>query len=96
MSDYLCHYNCSYRTNSGFCGYTGGYDACQYRQLNHGENTVVGYVPPLKRTNADLYRSYSDEQLADLFNQIETEGRAYGPRGKNAWLDWLKQEATDD
>ena len=45
-------------------------------------------------TNADLYRSYSDEQLAELFNQIETEGKAYGPRGKKAWLDWLKQGVT--
>lgn len=33
MSDYICPYNCSYRTNSGFCGYTGGYDACQYRLI---------------------------------------------------------------
>ena len=33
MSDYICHYNCSYRTNSGFCGYTGGYEACQYRRI---------------------------------------------------------------
>lgn len=31
MSDYICPYNCSYRTNSGFCGYTGGHEACQYR-----------------------------------------------------------------
>lgn len=33
MSDYICHYNCSYRTNSGFCGYTGGYESCQYRKI---------------------------------------------------------------
>lgn len=33
MSDYICPYSCSYRTNSGFCGYTGGYDACQYRLI---------------------------------------------------------------
>lgn len=33
MSDYICPYSCSYRTNSGFCGYTGGYDACQYRRI---------------------------------------------------------------
>lgn len=32
MSDYICPYNCSYRTNSGFCGFTGGYEVCQYRR----------------------------------------------------------------
>jgi len=33
MGDFICPYTCSYRTNSGFCGYTGGYDACQYRKI---------------------------------------------------------------
>lgn len=33
MSDYICHYNCSYRTSSGYCGYTGGHEACQYRKV---------------------------------------------------------------
>ena len=47
-----------------------------------------------KLTNADLYRSYSDEKMAELFSQIETEGKAYGPRGKAQWLNWLRQEAT--
>lgn len=49
------------------------------------------------RTNVDRVRAMNAEQLAELFNGIETEGRAYGPRGKNQWLDWLKQEdGTDD
>lgn len=33
MGDFICPYACSYRTNSGFCGYTGGYEACQYRKI---------------------------------------------------------------
>ena len=66
----------------------GGYDA----KLDMEKETVV--FTPRKQTNADLYRLYSDEQIAELFNQIETEGKAYGPRGKKAWLDWLKQEAS--
>ena len=55
-----------------------------------GETTM-----PKPQTNADRIRSYSDEQLADLFSQIETEGRAYGPRGNVQWLNWLQQEATE-
>ena len=46
-------------------------------------------------TNADRIRSMSDEELADWVWGAETAGRAYGPRGKKAWLDWLRQEATD-
>lgn len=43
-------------------------------------------------TNADRIRSMTDEELADWVWGIETAGRAYGPRGEKAWLDWLKQE----
>ncbi len=53
--------------------------------------------PPIWRkpiTNADRIRVMSDEELADWVWSAETAGRTYGPRGKNAWLDWLKQEAT--
>ena len=48
-----------------------------------------------KPTRADKIRSMSDEELADWVWGAETAGRAYGPRGKKAWLDWLKQEAQD-
>lgn len=47
-----------------------------------------------KQTNADRIRAMSDEELADWVWGAETAGRAYGPRGKKAWLDWLKQEVT--
>ena len=30
MSVYICPYTCSYRTNGGYCGKTGGYESCQY------------------------------------------------------------------
>lgn len=46
-------------------------------------------------TNGDRTRSMSDEELADWVWGAETAGRAYGPRGKKAWLDWLKEEADD-
>lgn len=70
-----------------FCGYSD-------ERTWEDESCMAWKDKDEPQTNADLYRSYSDEQLAELFNQIETEGRAYGPRGKNAWLDWLKQEVS--
>lgn len=44
-------------------------------------------------TNADHIRSMTDEELAEWVWSAECAGRAYGPMGKKAWLDWLKQEA---
>lgn len=101
MSDYICPYTCSYRTNSGFCGHTGGWERCQYRQLRQ-PNTVVGYVPSLIKTNSDRIRSMTDEELADKLEEIQLKTvKAYGNgdlllKGelKKYWLDWLK-EGTD-
>ena len=81
MSDYICPYTCSYRTNSGFCGHTGGWERCQYRQLRQ-PNTVVGYVPSLIKTNSDRIRSMTDEELAEW---LEAHCYQYG------WLDWLRE-----
>ena len=47
------------------------------------------------KTNADRIRSMSDEELAEWVWGAETAGRAYGPRGKKAWLDWLRKEASE-
>ena len=44
------------------------------------------------RTNGDRIRSSNNKELAELFNMIESDGKAYGPRGKNSWLEWLDQE----
>lgn len=67
-----------------------------------GNNNVKDYPPYLDypkprkpQTNADRIRAMSDEELADWVWGAETAGRAYGPRGKKAWLDWLKKEARD-
>ena len=32
MND-ICPYLCSFKSNSGYCGRTGGYDGCQYRKI---------------------------------------------------------------
>ena len=47
-------------------------------------------------TNGDRIRSMSDEELADWAWGAETDGRAYGPRGKKSWLDWLKEEEHNE
>lgn len=42
MADYICPQSCSYRTNSGYCGLTGGYENCQRRLLyQSGSETVI-------------------------------------------------------
>lgn len=43
-------------------------------------------------TNADRIRAMTDEELARLANKIETESRAYGIKGRAAWLKWLQKE----
>ena len=64
------------------------YDRNQY---DKGFRDGRAYKSPIE-TNADRIRAMSDEELADWVWGAETDGRAYGPRGKKAWLDWLKQE----
>jgi hypothetical protein len=44
------------------------------------------------RNNFERIKAMSMEELAAFINGAESEGRAYGPKGKNAWLNWLKQE----
>lgn len=45
-----------------------------------------------KRSRADMVRSWDDEKLAEWAWSIETNGRAYGPWGKSAWLKWLQEK----
>ena len=55
-------------------------------------------------TNADRIRAMSDEELADRFEEIQIKTvKAYGNddlllKGelKKYWLDWLKEEATQN
>lgn len=75
MSDYMCPYRCSYRTNAGYCGYTGGHEACQYRRINGFDyESKQFYAEPVKtpeeryvwppKTNADRIRAMTDEELS--------------------------------
>lgn len=100
--DFICPYKCSYRTSSGYCGSTCGWERCQYRQL-HQPNTVVGYVSPLKKTNADRIRAMTDEELAEWIEQLESPKcpcddwyyNCKKPHCNGCWLDWLKAEVSD-
>lgn len=67
-----------------------------YRDLGYGEIGLTVPTPeePKRATNADRIRSMSDEELAEWVWSAESAGKAYGVRGKKAWLDWLKREAT--
>lgn len=56
---------------------------------------MAGKAEAYTMTNADRLRAMSDEELADWVWGAETAGRAYGPWGKKAWLDWLRQEAKE-
>ena len=76
-----------------------------------GNNNVKDYPPYLDypkprkpRTNADRIRSMTDEELADKLEEIQLKTvKAYGNddlllKGelKKYWLDWLKEEATQN
>ena len=77
-------------------------ETCIHRDLPSFSATCVECGIAMKNyqhktiTNADRLRAMSDEELAEWVWGAETAGRAYGPRGKKAWLDWLKQEAKDE
>lgn len=101
MSNYICGISCAYRQPSGYCGITGGYETCQYR-LAHQPNTVVGYVPSIKKTNYDSVVSKTPEELAEWIGKVTAGGYGmcapghYDCEGKDScapcWLEWLKQE----
>lgn len=79
---------CIYRTKDGECDlYSEGGKFKAFCDPEHCDN-----IAP---TNGDRIRAKTDEELANWVWGVESAGRAYGPRGKNAWLDWLKQEAGE-
>ena len=69
------------------------------------EREAVGYVPPIKKTNADRIRNMSDEKLASLFGStcdcdngccfIRNKGVSCMNGCEAAWLEWLKKEVED-
>ena len=50
------------------------------------------YIPNMeRRTNGDRLREMSDDELSRFLNGVESDGRVYGPVGKQVWLKWLKE-----
>lgn len=44
------------------------------------------------RNNFGRVKQMTMDELATFINGAESEGRAYGPKGKVAWLKWLNAE----
>ena len=73
MND-ICPYLCSFKSNSGYCNRTGGYDSCQYRK-------IVGYNSEEKRFYVEPVDSYeeayggnmmtTDERITELEKRVE-------------------------
>lgn len=77
---------CQHERNSiGFC------DKCCYSRLCE-EKGLAPTMYEKRPSNADRIRAMSDEELADYLTWHSDNYSRYGM----CWLDWLKQEATDD
>ena len=87
-------YPCVYCTEDGYC-----------KKYSDDEVTSWCVQSPCKDekpSNADRIRAMTDEELAEFINGVEAEAiRRAGlfitvgdiQRGKEGWLDWLKEEA---
>lgn len=59
----------------------------------HNVPGVCPYAEERKpRNNFEMVKAMSMDELATLINGAESEGRAYGPKGKAAWVKWLSAE----
>lgn len=79
--------------NCGRCGHLNGRGFCNMTACIYPVLPQTAVMTEHRLTHADRTRSMTDEELAEWAWSVESDGRAYGPRGKKAWLDWLKQEA---
>lgn len=109
MSDYICPYTCSYRTNSGFCGRTGGAENCQQRRFwGYDSETRQFIVEPVaagnivvqsSQTHYDLLIKKTPEEMAKFLTEYRCVHKAPYCKEANCeqcWLDWLKQEAKNN
>lgn len=53
------------------------------------------YYASKPQTNADRIRAMTGEELAEAICKVELMSDKHGHRGFQAWLDWLKQEASE-
>lgn len=47
------------------------------------------------KTNGDIMRAKTDEELAAWFDTVETAGNSGILVGKESWFWWLRQEAEE-
>lgn len=66
------------------------YDLCCECEYPENSDDPPAKYEPKPTTNADRLRAMSDEELADWL-VMNGNGEDY-----KTWLDWLRQEATDD
>lgn len=98
MMVHPCDKPCGNKSASGYCATT----ACINPQYSNIGTVQYGQgVQKRIITNADKIRAMSDEELAEFVSGVEAEAiRRAGlfittgdiKRGKDGWLDWLKQE----
>jgi len=93
------HYDCSNRNIFGYCKTTVCINKHYYQEelwdlsstTNKTENVIIK-----QPTNADRIRAMSDEELAEWINKHDCHTNLYGYDTKEAILDWLKQEVSDE
>ena len=87
---------CKHLNERGYCEFTACIIPC----------VVSATIPEVKpQTNADRIRAMTDEELAEWFLKIQYDISDYYcgghsceptlPTGKESWLCWLKQEASE-
>lgn len=71
---------------------TGEHCIMQFDKVNPATCKCVSYCPQATppKTNADLIRTMSDEEMADFLGDNES----YYLRYDKSWLEWLKQEVN--
>lgn len=76
-------------------------------EANNLLREMVGANPYKSQTNADRIRAMTDEELDKFLGEVQwdvanycggvTQTQEYPvPEHRGAWLDWLKQEVTND
>ena len=86
---------------------TGKRCIMQYDKVDPATCQCVSYCPQATppKTNADLIRAMSDEELAEFCFRITDDVASYYggdgykekyPVASKGWLDWLKEEAEED
>lgn len=60
--------------------------------VNHPNHYTSGGIERKPRNNYERIKQMTIDELATFISGAESEGRAYGVKGKAAWLKWLNVE----